>query len=700
MAIFAIVWLIWDNIDTMKRLFLFLISVFTVTATLAAREKKPAVAVVVDPATQAVIGADIDAFVGSMDAVGKRGILVVDRWAQPDSIRAELKRLYDTEGLEGAVLVGNIPIPMVRDAHHLTTAFKMSPARDWKDSSVPSDRLYDDFDLRFDYLRQDADQPLFHYYSLRADSPQVIHCDIWTSRIKPPQVPGATATEAIAQYLRKAVAAKAQPRTPIRNILHFAGRSYNSDAFQARIDEKVALREQFPAVGAEHGTRIDFVNFNRDKSVRARLMALLALDRYDLAVLHHHGEPEEQLLSGATPASMPRELLGAAQTYFRNKIRDARDPEATKQRYMKEYDLPESFFADSPEKAAADSTYYADMNLSIEDIHGYTSNARVILLDACFNGSFNNADYIAGYYIFNPGGTMVVKANTVNTLQDTWTNELLGLLDLGACVGNWAKGQLTLESHLLGDASWRFAAASPKYDVDQALTRRKGDARYWRKLLGSDIADLKVLAIRELAANGAIAPQELLTLERDDPHAVVRLAAFMALKRHPDGNLTEAIRLGLDDSYELLQRLAALTAAVNGDPALAATVRRLIDDPATSERIYFQLKGGEEAFFPTERTQKEYASLTDPDIPFKQKKSTVQVQRNACNPFCVEPMLAWFTACDDTAQRTAIAETLGWYRYSYLRDDIVARCRDLMATEPDGAVRAELAKTVRRLTDN
>lgn len=112
---------------------------------------------------------------------------------------------------------------MVRDAHHMTTAFKMSPARDWKDSSVPSDRLYDDFDLRFDYLKQDGDAPLLHYYSLRADSPQVIHCDIWTSRIKPPQIPGVSAPEAIAQYLRKAVAAKAVPREPIRRVLHFAG---------------------------------------------------------------------------------------------------------------------------------------------------------------------------------------------------------------------------------------------------------------------------------------------------------------------------------------------------------------------------------------------------------------------------------------------------------------------------------------------
>ncbi|MBR3449508.1 MAG: hypothetical protein IKH24_01580, partial [Bacteroidales bacterium] len=164
-------------------------------------------------------------------------------------------------------------------------------------------------------------------------------------------------------------------------------------------------------------------------------------------------------------------------------------------------------------------------------------------------------------------------------------------------------------------------------------------------------------------------------------------------------HLTEAIRLGLEDSYELLQRLAALTAAVNGDPALAETVRSLLADPAISERVFFQLKGGEEAFFPTERTKQEYDALTDPATPFKQKRSTVQVQRNACNPFCVDPMLSWFKACDDVAQRVAIAETLGWYRYSYRKENILAACRGLLETERDAAVRNELQKTIRRLTD-
>ena len=83
---------------------------------------------------------------------GKRGLLLIDRWGVPDSLRAALKQLYINEMLEGAVLVGDIPIPMIRDAQHLSSAFKMDQRRAWQSSSVPSDRYYDDFDLEFRFL--------------------------------------------------------------------------------------------------------------------------------------------------------------------------------------------------------------------------------------------------------------------------------------------------------------------------------------------------------------------------------------------------------------------------------------------------------------------------------------------------------------------------------------------------------------------
>ncbi|MBR1539171.1 MAG: hypothetical protein IJ636_06660 [Bacteroidales bacterium] len=495
------------------------------------------------------------------------------------------------------------------------------------------------------------------------------------------------------------MAAKAQARTPLRSVLHFAGHGYNSESLQARIDEAWALREQFPSLGRERGSRLEFLNFDQDKVVRTRLLQLLSEDRFDLAILHHHGSPEQQLLSGTSTGTMPRELLDAAKVYFRSKIRDAKDPEGTKARFMKDYDLPERFFEDSPQLVAADSTLYAQMDVNIPDLYGYSTNARVLILDACFNGSFNNDDYIAGHHLFNPGRCIVVKANTVNTLQDTWTNELMGLLGDGVCVGNWAKGQMTLESHLLGDASWRFANDAPRYDIDLAMTTRSGDVRYWRKLLGCGITDIEALAIRQLSGAGKLSSQELLAIERDSQSAVLRLEAFVSLKRRADASLTEAIRLGLEDDYELLQRLAALTAAVSGDPALEETVQKLAEAPATSPRVAFQLKGGLPAWRPSAHLLEEFRALTDSAATLRDKRFTVQAQRNNCNPFCVGPMLQWFRQCDDAQMRRDIAETLGWYRYSYKKQEILEACRALLGEEKDSAVRSEIEKTLRRLTD-
>ena len=148
--------------------------------------KRSTVAVVVDEQTYAAIGATIDKYVEAISLPDRQGVLVVDKWQHPDSIRAELYGMYCNDALEGAVLVGEIPIAMVRDAQHMATAFKRSQEDDWLISSIPSDRFYDDFDLKFDYLKQDSVKSVAHYYTLRADSPQQISSDIYSARIKAP----------------------------------------------------------------------------------------------------------------------------------------------------------------------------------------------------------------------------------------------------------------------------------------------------------------------------------------------------------------------------------------------------------------------------------------------------------------------------------------------------------------------------------
>ena len=51
----------------------------------------------------------------------------------------------------------------------------------------------------------------------------------------------------------------------------------------------------------------------------------------------------------------------------------------------------------------------------------------------------------------------------------------------------------------------------------------------------------------------------------------------------------------------------------------------------------------------------------------------------------------------DNEIKVLVAETLGWYRYSYKKDNIIERCKEFYAEEKDPAVKAELLKTLNRL---
>jgi hypothetical protein len=655
------------------------------------------VAVITDQKTYAAIGNDIEAFTASMSFTGKEGILIIDKWQHPDSLRVVLKHYYTFHNLEGAILIGDIPIPMIRDAQHMTTAFKMDQTADWKDSSIPSDRFYDDFDLRFEYLKHDADKPLLHYYSLTAESAQTIGCDIWTSRIKPPKIPETDKYSAISAYLRKAMAQKESQDKKISNILVFTGHGYNSDSYNARIDEMWTLREQFPFLGSERGADLDYINHDFEQFVREKLMNTLAEPRYDLVILHHHGSEDTQYL-GATPQSSTMDAwIDNIKLTLRQRIRRSKDTTATINEYMEKYGVPREWFAGAHELEARDSTFYANMDLNIPDMYGYTSNARVVILDACFNGAFNNDDYIAGYWIFNPGETMVVKANTVNTLQDTWTNELIGLLNAGVCFGNWAKGQLTLESHLFGDASFRFANAYPKLDLDKAMVTRRGDSKYWKKLLNHPNCDIRALAIKTLSETKAITSQEILNIQRNSDSPIVRLEAFMSLKRRADSYLPQAIRLGIEDPYELTQRLSAQTLDECGDPALKDIYDTLKDDPAVNSRVMFYIKPTRRHYYPTEKELEEYAQLNSPDHPLKEKRFTVRAERNSCCAYALDDMFKLLQNETDQDFRILIAEVFGWYVYSYKKEEIIKRCSELLANEKDERVANELLKSINRL---
>ena len=726
---------------TRKTLFLAIATVASaLSISLPAEAGKPgraSVAVVIDQDCYSQTKDAVNEYVDAMELDGKTGILLIDEWGVPDSIRVRLETLHREKALEGAVLIGDIPVPMIRDAQHLSSAFKMDQKRDWKESSIPSDRYYDDFHLQFNFLSRDKDRKDFFYYSLAPESPQQIRSDIYTARIKPAQ--GQDKYKAIADFLRKAVRTKkaaieaagrgtnglalAEPD----RVMFFAGHGYNSESMVSRMNEYKALHEQIPSVN-KPGGKVDFINFDFDKSVKTRLLSALGDEDLDVALLHHHGYNDMQLLNGSPYESTPDGWLALARNYFREKMRSSRNPEATRKDFIKRFGIPGEWLdeASDPELIIKDSLYDRSMDIYTDDIDRYDIKARFVLFDACFNGAFTEADYVVPHYLFGEANnTVAALAHSVNTLQDVWTDELVGLFDEGVCAGNIFKHVWSLENHLFGDPTFHFGAVS---DLDRKVSMKEEKAGIWRKLLKSESTpcDVKCLAVRVLTRNGNITGEELLDLQRNSGSGIVRLAAFNGNVELAGDCLTEAISLGLDDSYELLQRLSARYAGYNQSPELDGQIVRLYVDPLTPTRVMFQLKAplvdietgkatelirkyghwkGDEGLESLidylevcgKSLSEDLANLESDSPNARNARLFIRSQRNQCRADILDALQTFFAKTDDPAIKLQIAELLGWYRYSYAREKALGICRSLHSAESDPVIRDEFRRSISRL---
>jgi hypothetical protein len=724
------------DMHVIKKLFLVATFLFVATHTIATTRR--GFAIVVDARSYNEARAEIDAYATQIAESGLQVQLVIDRTGQPDSLRAVLHSLYTQrqEPIEGAVLMGDIPVVMVRDAQHLTSAFKMDQiAYDRWESSVPTDRFYDDFSLEFTPLGADSLHEGCFYYSLTATSAQKTRPDIYSGRIRPTDCDGTSRYEKLRHYLRKVVEAKRNPE-PIDQILFFSGNGFISESMVARIDEKTTLYEHFPWLKQQHNG-ISYIDHKRDVHIKPRIINEMQRRDLDYAVLHHHGDWDTEYLNNLPKTNDTKEQIAQVKLYLRESMRHALShgipADSVYARIARRYgDIPTSWYEGYDDCCIRekDSIYLSDLDLYLADFKSYRPECRVVSLDACFNGSFHRDSSIANAYIFSEGRTVAVLANSVNVLQDKWVDRYVGLLGLGMRVGNLAKYAPYLEQHLIGDPTFAFASADNKVDADVLL--REAKSATWRRLLNDErYPALQAMAVEQLFRRGELSSDDLLSLFKQSRSHQMRMQTFINLSECRDDNFIEAIQLGLSDGYEMVERFAANMLSKSGDERLLPAMISVAIRNNTSERVEFALKQAMPMFseqamldeFERQFPSTNYADtqlvhdqirhaievnarrwitpmqqIMDPERSAKGRMQDIRAMRNYQVHFLVPQLLDYMQQSTDAEVQQAMLEAFGWFGYSVQCDHIAAVALRMSRDEQLApAVRNEALKTYNRL---
>ena len=622
--------------------------------------------IVIDPKSHSMAQSEVNGYARAIEQVNKMKVYIVeDRWGIPDSIRACLQGMYSRGMIRGAVFVGDIPVPMIRDAQHLTSAFKMSQRMSIDKSSVPSDRFYDDFGLKFRYLEKDSTSTLF-YYSLRADGDQRINSNLFSGRIRPTDAGGTSRYEKLRAFLRKATAEKLS-RNRLDQVFFFTGQGSLNESRVAAMDEKAQYYEHFPWLKNNAQSSIKYIDHTQEKYIKPTLMNELQREDLDISVLHHHGDFDTQYLGRA------------------NK------------------DVPASI----DEKLRA-------LHLPDFAAYNFRPNSRVVIFDACFNGAFQNDDYIANEYIFAQGKTVACMAGSVNVIQDKWYDRMLGLLAYNHTIGEINNRQELLESHIIGDPTFIF---SPETGIKESAT--------------ADGISLKMTHDFE---KGRLSAAKLLETLRTSPLDQVRMQALHLLAQSGGKDFVKGIAAAMDDRAEMVQRFAVNYAKANGSEELALPLVKTWTDNSASARVQADARMAVE-FFPKAALQQaydkvwakanyvnrdslngkyrkvidKYANYWESEVD-RIKADTLKdksfdfaasCMRIYCPHARIPDMMEYIKNSHNDKRRIVLLEAMGWYKYSYQAPVIAQTAREI-SQDPNESedVRQEALKTYNRTKHN
>jgi len=694
-----------------------IITALFVFTTILAFAKAPTIAVVVDNITYNKAQSSVDNYCRALKEEGKNVALFSQAWENPEAVREALSSVSD---LEGAVFIGDIPIAMVQDAQHLTSAFKIDQTRfkSQQRISIATDRYYDDPDLVFNFIKQDEENPLLFYYSLSEKSPQYIEKDFYSGRIFSPVHDGSK-YELIAKYLDRAVYQKSNPEV-LDNMMTYTGHGYHSEALNSWENHTLMLKEQFPSLFIPGG-KIKNYEHTMSRNMKKIVMRELQVPELDMVIFHAHGGDDTQYLTGYPPAGNAKENIEAVKRFVRSKLRAAKrrgNLDEAREYYITNYDIPEHWVDNvfDPESILADSIYEAKIDLWSDDVKNMKTGAEVFIFDECYNGQFYMPNYISGTHLFGDGNVIAGVANSVNVRQDIWANEMLGLLKYGVPIGEWHLTRTYLESHIIGDPTFHFKE-----------NNSKATAASYKKLLRSKEASLRTFGVYKMTKElGLKAEATLLDIYGNDASANVRLETLKSLATLRTPAFRKLLATSIKDPSELIRRITVNWMGKIGDKGnIPLLADRMAND--ISERVSFSAKTSLDLLFAhpcaddflekialdndldTAVVNHRYRraqswlydeilpTITDTSLTAKKRMSKIRTFRNYNFTPGVKTLIEIAQdKTDDPLVRKGSIEALGWFVMNPNYKDLISELQVLTTSEvPE--VKAEAIKSIKRL---
>lgn len=716
-----------------------LIVLFTLLSVQLYADNKGSFAIIVDKESFSNCMEQIEAYSASVASKGLNSFIAAENWAKPEQVRDSLQLWYRTKNLKGTVFIGNIPVPMIRKAQHLASAFKMDESIDRRESSIPSDRYYDDFDMKFIPVGRDSSQQNLYYYEIAPDSPQEIDCDIFSGRIVPSSDFQNKYLE-LKKYLEKVVRVNMKGNK-LDRVTSYTGSGSFSNSMIAWKDEGITLEEQVPEAFRDINGAKFFV-YHQYPFMKETMLKECGRDDLDLVLYHHHGTPDRQWI-GDYPAAFNEEEYNEygrrqARIAARRNVRYGKSREEAIKAVISDYGVDSSWVADafSSDSIKADSLQDIRTGILLSDIWKAAPNARMYIFDACYNGDIRESDNIASRYIMSNGNAIAAIGNTVNVLQDKMSSQLLGMMTAGYCIGEWHKETAILESLVIGDPTFAFET-SYRFKCPDLNNR---NPEYWKKYISDKYpCDIQGLALMKLYKLNTAGLAEILYKAIDSKYYMLRLNALSLLMHYDSPLFRKALIKSLEDPYEYTRRKAGCYLSLTGDTASIAPLTKALTEDYNAARIYFNITNGagffpdstfldgfrsavkKSGFFyevpPTSENGIDAVKNAESDIKSsisirkyaydaigktgsdsKGRQSRLTMLRNKPYPQFADALLYIVkNEKEPIAIRIQAADILGWYTIAYNKKHIYDTLSGYLSEASEPALKDEIGKTILRL---